>query len=134
MDRYYRDDHTGRGAVMGTENNDCPICGIPLDDNHFYPSSFPGIDDPICCNCDENLSLMFTNFEKGPGDEGFIVPDNSVRLKQITGRSYLENRLIFLLHCLKKRQFSGDLPGDKSIERLKAEVEKVYRAIEEGKD
>lgn len=119
---------------MGTKKVYCPICGIPLDDNHFSPSFFHGIDDPICCNCDENLSLMFTNFEKGPGDEGYIVPDNSGRLEQITGRSYLENRLIFLMHCLKERQISGDSPGDKDIEGLKAEIEKVHLAIEEGKD
>lgn len=57
--------------------SNCLICGSQLDDNHFYPATFPGIDQKICCNCDENLGLMFTNFEEKPGDHGYMVPDYS---------------------------------------------------------
>lgn len=115
---------------MGNDKNECPICGMQLDDNHFTPVSFPGLDQEICCNCDENISLMFTNFEEKPGrDDGYIVPDNSDRLEQITGRSYLKNRLIFYQYVLKKRQSE-----DKSanvIKELKDEIDKITLAIKE---
>jgi hypothetical protein len=72
---------------MKNDKSFCPICSMKLDDNHFAPASFPGIDQVICCNCEENLGLMFTNFEEKPGtDHGYIVPDNSDRLEAITGR------------------------------------------------
>ena len=118
---------------MKNRNNYCPVCGEQMDDNHFTPVSFPGIDEEICCLCDQNISLMFTNFgEKPGGGNGYIVPDNSDRLEQITGRSYLENRLIFYLYCLKKRQSEGNPPDAVVIEELEAEIEKITLAIKEG--
>ena len=80
--------------------NRCPVCGMLFDNDHFVPTSFPGIDQKICCNCDENLSLMFTNFDDKPGDHGYIVPDYSDQLEKLTGRSYLENRLLFYKYVL----------------------------------
>ena len=115
---------------MENEKIDCPVCGMQLDDNHFAPSSFPGLDKEICCNCDKNISLMFTNFEEKPGvGDGYIVPDNCDRLEQITGRSYLENRLIFFQHVLRKRQ-SEDKPAN-VIKELKDEIDKITLAIKE---
>jgi hypothetical protein len=113
-------------------NSKCPVCGMVLDNNHFAPASFPGIDQDICCNCDENFGLMFTNFEEKPGDHGHIVPDYSDRLEQITGRSYLENRLIFYQYILRKRESDGHLANSEMIKELKNEISKITAAIEEG--
>ena len=107
---------------------------MQLDNNHFAPASFPGIDEEICCNCDENLGLMFTNFDEKPGkDDGYIVPDNSSRLEQITGRSYLENRLIFFNAVLRKRTSENDPSKAEVVKELKAEIEKITIAIKDGK-
>jgi hypothetical protein len=101
-----------------------------LDDNHYFPTTFPGIDQEICCNCDENISLMFTNFEEKPGrNDGYIVPDNSDRLEQVTGRSYKENRLIFYQYVLRKRQSENNPPNSEVIKNLKDEISKIKRAI-----
>lgn len=100
--------------------SNCLICGTQLDDNHFAPASFPGIDQNVCCNCDENLGLMFTNFEEKPeSNDGYIVPDYSDRLEQITGRSYLENRLIFYQYVLRRRESDGNLPNSDMIKEAK---------------
>lgn len=112
--------------------NNCPICGAQLDDNHFAPASFPGIDQNVCCNCDENLGLLFTNFEEKPGDHGYIVPDYSDRLEQITGRSYLANRLIFYQFVLNQRESGGHLAESETIKALKDEIAKITLAVEEG--
>ena len=115
---------------MENKKNACPICGMQLDDNHFTPVSFPGIEKEICCDCDENISLMFSNFEEKPeGGDGYIVPDNSDRLEQITGRSYLENRLIFYQYVLKKRQSEDNSAN--VIKELKDEIDKITLAIKE---
>lgn len=114
------------------KNNEyfCPICSMPLDDNHFAPASFPGIDQPICCNCEENLGLMFTNFEEKPGtDHGYIIPDNSIRLEMITGRSYFENRLIYYQDTLDYR-ISGEKDENlDAIKQLRQEIEKIKQSI-----
>jgi hypothetical protein len=121
------------GDNMKNKGIDCPICGIQLDDNHFFPAAFPGVDQDVCCNCDENLSLMFTNFEEKPGNnDGFIVPDNSDRLEQITGRSYRENRLIFYQYVLRKRESDKNLANSELIKELKDEIVKITLALEEG--
>ena len=113
---------------MENKKNACPICSIQFDKVNFFPTSFPGIEKEICCNCDENISLMFTNFEEKPGvGDGYIVPDNCDRLEQITGRSYLENRLIFFQHVLRKRQ-SEDKPAN-VIKELEDEIDKIALAI-----
>ncbi len=116
---------------MEKKKNDCPVCGMELDDLHFTPVSFPGIDKEICCNCDRNIGLMFTNFKEKPGDGGFTVPDYSDRIEQITGRSYLENRLIFYLDVLRQRKSERN-PSKAEIEEIKAEIEKITLAIKEG--
>jgi hypothetical protein len=114
---------------MKNKNCCCSICGFQLDDNHYFPTTFPGIDQEICCNCDENLSLMFTNFEKKPGNnDGYIVPDNSDRIEQVTGRSYLENRLIYFQYVLAKRA-EEEKPKSEVIKDLKDEISKITRAI-----
>ena len=119
---------------MKNQKKDCPVCGMQLDNNHFAPVSFPGIDEEICCNCEENLGLMFTNFDEKPGEAGgYIVPDNSVRLEQITGRSYLENRLIFFKAVLKQRTSEGDPSKAEVVKELTAEIEKINIAIKDGK-
>jgi len=116
---------------MGDKKKDCPICDMQLDNNHFAPTSFPGIDKEICCNCDKNISLMFTNFGEKPGNAGYIVPDNSDRLEQVTGRSYLENRLIFYQYVLVKR-LSEDKPANADIiKELKDEIAKITLVIKE---
>lgn len=117
---------------MRKEKNDCPICGFQIDDNHFIPVSFPGIDEPICCNCDENLGLMFTNFEEKPGDDGYIVPDNSDQLEQLTGRPYIENRLLYFLDCLRQRQSQGYPTESEIIIKLRADIEKISLSIKKG--
>lgn len=116
---------------MKNVNIDCPICGMEMDDNHFAPMSFPGIEGQICCNCEENLSLMFTNFDKKPSDNGYIVPDNSDRLEQITGRTYLENRLLYFFDCVKYQK-ARKIPDDSAIEALKTEIDKITSAISKG--
>ena len=119
---------------MRNQKKDCPICGMQLDNNHFSPASFPGIDEEICCNCDENLGLMFTNFDVKPGEiGGYIVPDNSDRLEQITGRSYLENRLFFFKAALRKRTSENDPSKAEVIKELKNKIEKITMAINDGK-
>jgi hypothetical protein len=119
-----------RDIIM--ENN-CLICGMQLDDNHFAPASFPAIEQKICCNCDENLSLMFTNFEEKPGkNDGYIVPDYSDRLEQISGRPYLENRLIFYQYVLRKQESDANLANSELIKELKDEIAKITLAVEEG--
>jgi len=111
---------------MKNDESLCPICGIQLDDNHFAPASFPGIDQEICCNCEENLGLMFTNFKDKPGtDHGYIVPDNSNRLEEITGRSYLEHRLIYYQNVLDYRISEGKDANLDEIEQLKIEINKI---------
>ena len=86
--------------LMKNDESLCPICGMQLDDNHFAPTSFPGIDQEICCNCEENLDLMFSNFKDKPGtDRGYIVPDNSNRLEEII-RSSIHS-------CLSERGHQG---------------------------
>jgi hypothetical protein len=118
------------GIIMKNQKKDCPVCGMKLDNNHFAPASFPGIDEEICCNCDENLGLMFTNFDEKPGEDGgYIVPDNSARLEQITGRSYLENRLIYFKALLRKKTSENDPANAKFVKNLKAEIEKTTIAI-----
>lgn len=113
--------------------SNCLICGMRLDDNHYFPMTFPGIDKGICCNCDENLGLMFTNFEEKPGrNYGYIVPDNSDRLEQVTGRSYKENRLIFYQYVLRKRQSEGNPSNSEVIKNLKDEISKITTALSEG--
>ena len=114
---------------MENKKVDCPICGMQLDNNHFAPVSFPGIDQNICCNCEENIGLMFTNFEEKPGNEAsYIVPDNSDRLEQVTGRSYQENRLIFYQYVLEKRQ-SEDKSNHAIIKKLKDEIAIIPQAV-----
>ena len=117
---------------MDNKKNACPLCGMQLDDNHYAPVSFPGIDKEICVNCDNNIGLMFSNFEEKPGEDGgYIVPDNSDRLEQVTGRSYLENRLIYYQCVLGKRQ-SKDKPANADIiKELKDEIAKITLAIKE---
>lgn len=117
---------------MKYESNDCPVCGMPLDDNHFAPAMFPGIDGEICCNCEENLSLMFTNFDHKPGENGYIVPDNSDQLEQITGRSYQENRLIYFKYCHRMRKAENDPANAETLKELEVEIEKITSAIQEG--
>ncbi|RPH49567.1 MAG: hypothetical protein EHM85_13390 [Desulfobacteraceae bacterium] len=117
---------------MENKKNDCPFCGEQMDDNHFASTSFPGIDEPICCNCNENLRLMFTYFEKYPSDNGYVFPDNSDRLEQVTGRTYLENRLLFYLYYIKKRKLEGKPVDAEEIGNLEAEIEKISLAIKEG--
>ena len=118
---------------MEKEKNACPICGIQMDDNHFIPVSFPCIDEPICCNCDENLGLMFSNFEQRLGANGYIVPDNSDRLEQVTGRSYMENRMRFFQDCLRQRQSQGYPVDAEVIKKLKADIQKISLSIKMGK-
>lgn len=108
---------------MKKVSKDCPVCGIQLDDNHFAPVLFPGIDNEICCNCCQNLGLMFTNFDKKPGDNGYIVPDNSYRLEQITGRSYLKNRLLYYENCHRLRKSEKDLANAEVLKELEDELE-----------
>jgi hypothetical protein len=122
-----------RKRIMENRKNNCPICGIQMDDNHFTPVSFPGIGEPICCNCKENLGLMFTNFENKPGDNGYIAPDNSERLEVITRRAYIENRLIYFLDCLCQQESKGDIADAEVIKTLKADIEKMYLTIKKGK-
>lgn len=111
---------------MKKDASACPICGMQLDDNHFAPASFPGIDQQICCNCEENLSLMFANFEEKPGTgSGYIVPDHSDRLEEITGRAYLENRLIYYQDVLVSRLSEGKDANPDEIKRLKVEIDKI---------
>ena len=117
---------------MNNISIDCPICGMEMDDNHFAPASFPGIDVLICCNCEENLSLMFTNFEERPSGDSYIVPDNSDKIEQITGRSYLENRLLYFLDCIRYRQTNNNPADAATIDNLKTEVEKIKMAIKKG--
>jgi hypothetical protein len=115
---------------MKNINYACPICSIQFDDLNFIPTSFPGIEKEICCDCDKNISLMFTNFDEKPGgDDSYIVPDNSDRLEKLTGRSYQENRLIFYQYVLKKQQ-SEDKPAS-AIKELKDEIDKITLAIKE---
>jgi hypothetical protein len=115
---------------MENDKDNCPLCGIQLDDNHWAPVSFPGIDKEICINCDQNIGLMFSNFEEKPSaDGGYIIPDNSDRLELVTGRSYLKNRLIFYQYILKKRQ-SEDKTAN-VIKELKDEIDKITLAIKE---
>jgi hypothetical protein len=115
---------------MENKKNSCPICSIQFDNVNFFPTSFPGIEKEICCDCDKNISLMFTNFDKKPGgDDSYIVPDNSDRLEKVTGRSYLENRLIFFQYVLKKQQ-SEDKPAN-AIKELKDEIDKITLARKE---
>jgi hypothetical protein len=117
---------------MEIKSNNCPICGVQLDNNHFTPATFPGIGQYVCCNCDENLSLMFTNFEQKPGNnDGYIVPDNSDRLEQFTGRSYQENRLIFYQYVLRKRESDGNVANSELIKKLKDEIAKITLTVEE---
>ena len=74
---------------------------------------------------------MFTNFEEKPGgDNGYIVPDNSDRLEQITGRSYLENRLTYFQYVLEKQQ-SENKPAN-VIKELKDEIDKITLVLKEG--
>ena len=117
---------------MENKKSRCPICRMPLDGNHFAPVLFPGIDQEVCCNCDENLGLMFTNFDQKPGtkDDGYIVPDYSDRLHQITGRSYLENRLIFYRYCLKRELEKEKIGNEPEISRMQAEIEKIKLELE----
>ena len=114
--------------------NRCPICGMPFDNNDFAPVSFPCVEKEICIICDENISLMFTNFEENPGNnDGYIVPDNSYRLEQVTGRSYQENRLIFYQYVLEKRKSEDKSANSEVIKNLKNEISKITLAISEGK-
>ena len=107
---------------------------MQLDNNHFAPASFPGIDEEICCNCDENLGLMFTNFDNKLSESGgYIVPDNSARLEQITGRSYLENRLIFFKAVLRQRSSERNPSNAEVVKELQVEIEKITIAIKDGK-
>ena len=108
----------------------CPICSIQFDKVNFFPTSFPGIEKEICFDCDKNISLMFTNFDEKPeGDDYFIVPDHSNRLELVTGRSYLENRLLFYEYVLKKRQSEDNSAN--VIKELKDEIVKITLAIKE---
>jgi hypothetical protein len=118
------------GHRMKNDESFCPICGTELDENHFAPASFPGIDQAICCNCEENLGLMFTNFKDKPeAKDGYIVPDNSNRLEEITGRSYLENRLIFYQDVLEYRISQGKDANHDVIKQLRVEIDKIKRSI-----
>ena len=118
---------------MENEKNACPICSIQFDNVNFFWTLFPGIEKEICCDCDKNISLMFTNFDEKPGgDDSYIVPDNSDRIEQVTGRSYLENRLIFYQHVLKKRQLEDTHAHANIIKECKDEIAKITLAIKQG--
>ena len=114
---------------MEDKTKNCPICGMQIDDNHFFPTSFPGIDDKICINCDQNISLMFTNFDERPEGNGYIVPDNSDRLQEVTGRSYLENRLIYYQYVLGKLQSEVNPSNVDLIKEIKEEITKITQSI-----
>ena len=115
---------------MKNDESLCPICGMQLDDNHFAPASFPGIDEDICCNCGENLGLMFTNFNNKPGtNHSYIVPDNSDRMEEITGRSYLENRLIYYQDVFDNRISEGKDANLDEIKKLRIEIDKIKEGI-----
>ncbi len=119
---------------MGNKDNVCLLCGVQMDDNHFIPATFPGIDEPICCNCNENLKLMFNNFEERPGKTGYIVPDYSERLKKITGRSYLENKFLYFQHRLQLSQSKNSPSNAEDINKLKSEIRKISQFINKGTD
>lgn len=117
---------------MENQKKDCPICGAQMDDNHFTPVLFPGIDEPICCNCDEDWRLVFNNIEKSPGDNDYIAPYYSDRLEQITGRPYIETMLLYFQDCLRQWEFQGDKADAEVIKRLKAEIENISQSIKKG--
>jgi hypothetical protein len=117
---------------MKSDKGRCPVCDMPMDDNHFTPVSSLIFSESICCNCHENISLMFVNFQEKPGNRGYIVPDHCERLEKISGRSYLENRLIFYCERLKTRQDMGDRADSLEVRKLKAETEKIAMAIKKG--
>ena len=76
---------------------------------------------------------MFTNFEEKPGtDHGYIVPDNSSRLETITGRSYLENRLIFYQDILDYRISEEKNANLDEIKELSLEIEKIKEGIKDS--
>jgi hypothetical protein len=105
----------------------CPICGMPFDDQHFESVKCPYLPENICCNCDENLGLMFTNFVEKPSGKGYIEPDFSDRLAELTGRSYLQNRLLFYQACVEK--WSED---SQKVVELTAEIESIRQSIAKG--
>jgi hypothetical protein len=119
---------------MKNKIKNCPICRIPLDDNHYAPVSFPIIEVEICCNCYKNLSLMFTNFEEEPGTDGhgYIMPDYSDRLREVTGRSYQENRLVYYEYCLERESRRKKRDGENASGKLKAEIEKIRAKLEKS--
>jgi hypothetical protein len=62
-------------------------------------------------------------------DHGYIVPDNSNRLEEITGRSYLENRLIYFQDVLDNRILGGKDANLDQIEQLRVEIDKIKWVI-----
>ncbi len=73
---------------------------------------------------------MFTNFNNKPGtNQSYIVPDNSDRIEKITGRSYLENRLIYYQDVLDNRMSEGKDANLDEIEQLRLEIEKIKEGI-----
>jgi len=112
----------------------CPVCSVVLDEGYFSPQQNPWLEKEICEFCNYNISLMFTNFELSPGleDDGYIVPDWSDRLSELTGRSYLENRLLYYQDFFKSSL--ANKRDSTEIESISEEVAKIKLLIQASQE